>query len=260
MEHMLFLLEDPAGSAGGGGGGNFIKTILDNIADTVKSVGSYIVLILGVVLIIVSVVHIVKAFASRGSANWLLILGGLLVGGIMAFGGWDIITGSLSGLGRDTFDEAILEGNEPNSPGSVSDGTTGTTDGNTKHGLFVLYETFFEPFGNALALSVGAVLIALSMVQIYKYFAAQGRAQVSWLKTGAMLMLGLCLFLGTPNSSSAGGWGWLSETLSGMAKDATENIMDGNSTQEAAPLDDAGFSSTSGSSSSGSSSSGAGGF
>ena len=59
---------------------NLIASICTNVANTVKAVGSYIILLMGLVLIIMAVIQIAKGFVS-GKAQWLITLGGLLFGG-----------------------------------------------------------------------------------------------------------------------------------------------------------------------------------
>ena len=88
----LVLLEDIPTLAGS----NLIASICTNVANTVKAVGSYIILLMGLVLIIMAVIQIAKGFVS-GKAQWLITLGGLLFGGLLIFGGWSIITGSFGG-------------------------------------------------------------------------------------------------------------------------------------------------------------------
>lgn len=78
---------------------NLIASICTNVANTVKAVGSYIILLMGLVLIIMAVIQIAKGFVS-GKAQWLITLGGLLFGGLLIFGGWGIITGSFGATGK----------------------------------------------------------------------------------------------------------------------------------------------------------------
>ncbi len=243
MEQILFLLDD-ASTGADGGGGNFVQTIFTNIAKTVEGIGSWVIVILGIVLIIISVMHVVRAFASRAAASWLLIIAGLLIGGVMAAGGWRMITGTLGSLGTETFDQAILAGSKPDAitdfqgdgSGSADTGSSSATGNaiveDAYGGLANLADIFLVPFGTALASSIAVVLIVLSMIQIYKYFAALGRAQVTWLKTGAMLILGLCLFMGT-SATTHGGWDWVRDILSSGMKEITESAMDGQSTDTA---------------------------
>ncbi len=62
-----------------------IGAFFSNLTDKAKTWGAYFIMFLGVVLLIMGVVNIVKAFAShgRGQVNWLMVAGMILVGGFL---------------------------------------------------------------------------------------------------------------------------------------------------------------------------------
>lgn len=212
--------------------GDFIATVFTNIANSVKAVGSYVILIIGLALIIVSVVQLVKAFASRGSTNWVVIIGCLLVGGLLTFGGWKILTDAnlLGGLGKNTLDEMM--GGEPTKINDYNGGDGGTTtDAMVRKGMGILSSKFIVPFGQALAVSVGVILVIIAAANVAKYYFAQGRAQISWAKVAILCVLGSVLFTATPTDNSKG-WTWVREIAVGATKDSVESITEGGSNSE----------------------------
>lgn len=222
---------------GGNSGTGFVAEFFNNIANYVKSVGSYVVVLAGIALIIVSVFMMVKAFASRGSANWLIIIACIVTGGILAIGGWSMVTGSgsetLGSVGKDTLDELS------NGHGAISDfkqsGTGATSVQNARKGLYVISSQFILPFGKALAVCTGVALVMLAVIQIAKFFFAGGRAQTSWLKVAAMCVIGSVLFAGTPTDNDAG-WTWVRDVIAGSTKDTIVNMSNGEA-NDANPID-----------------------
>ena len=67
-----------------------LGTFFSNLTEKAKEWGGYFIIFLGVCLIIISVVQIVKGFAShgRGQTNWLMTIGMLLVGGFLVGAGF----------------------------------------------------------------------------------------------------------------------------------------------------------------------------
>lgn len=222
---------------GGNSGTGFVAEFFNNIANYVKSVGSYVVVLAGIALIIVSVFMIIKAFASRGSTNWLIIIACIVTGGVLALGGWSMVTGSgegtLGGVGKETLDE-LSEGH-----GTISDfkqsGAGATSVRNARKGLYVISSQFILPFGKALAVCTGVALVMLAVIQIAKFFFAGGRAQTSWLKVAAMCVIGSVLFAGTPTDNDAG-WTWVRDVIAGSTKDTIVNMSKGKS-GDAGPVD-----------------------
>ena len=102
---MLRVLLDA--TSGNQGGDKFdILAFLNNATEYLKKVGHYIMLFAGVILIIVATVQIAKGLAGggRGQVNWVMSIGCLLVGGILLFGGWNLMT-SVARTGADTIAE-----------------------------------------------------------------------------------------------------------------------------------------------------------
>ena len=66
-------------------GGFDIGKFFSNLTEKAKEWGGYFIAFLGLVLVIIGIVQIVKAFAShgRGQVNWLMTLGMILVGGFL---------------------------------------------------------------------------------------------------------------------------------------------------------------------------------
>lgn len=225
------------------GGSNFVADTCNNIADFVKAVGSYIVLIVGIAAILAAVVQLVKAFISNGRVNWVVIISCLLIGGLLTFGGWKILKDEnlWGGIGKNTLEE-INQGNEPEAIGDVSDGSSGGTSVElAKHGMYILASKFIIPFGKAVAVSAGALLVAIAAFLAAKHFIAGGRAQTNWKKIAIMCVLGSVLFTATPTNND-GGWEWLRDKMVGGTKDGVINAVDGNSSNQSDGLTPAGFS------------------
>ena len=214
------------------GDSNYIADVCNNIADFVKAVGSYAILIIGIALIIVSAVHIVKAFSSR-QADWLVIICCLLIGGLLAFGGWKILTdsGYIGGIGKNTV-EKMMGDNKPTAIGDVpeSDGGSNASE-MAKKGVSILASKFIVPFGSALAVCAGVLLVVIAVAMVAKYYFAKGRASISWAKVAVLLVLGSGLFTATPTENS-GGWTWVRDVIVGATKDGVGNAVDGNSTTQ----------------------------
>lgn len=212
--------------------GDFIATVCDNIANFVKALGSYVILIIGLALIIVSIVQLVKAFASKGSANWVVIIGCLFVGGLLTFGGWKILTNEnlWGALGKNTVEEMM--GDKP-APINDYDGGSGgtTTDAMVRKGMGTLSSKFIVPFGKAVAVSVGVILVIIAAANVAKYYFAHGRAQISWAKVAILCVLGSVLFTATPTKNDEG-WTWIRDIAVGATKDSVDNITEGKSTKE----------------------------
>lgn len=212
---------------------SFIATFCNNVAESVKAIGSYVILVLGIALIIVSIVQLVKAFVSSRGANWLIIIACLLVGGLLTFGGWRILTNEdlWGALAKNTL-ENINEGNEAAAIGEYTSGDLhGTADQKARYGLGMLGEMFIVPFGTALAVCVGVILVIMAVYQVAKFFFGNGRAQISWVKVALMCVLGSVLFTGTPTNND-GGWTWVRDKIVGSTRDAIDNMSEGNSDEQ----------------------------
>lgn len=246
MMSVLLAAGTSGGGTGGTGGttttgGGFIAEFFNGVAKYVKSVGSYVVVLIGVALIIVSVYMLVKALVSRGGANWLVIAGCLLVGGIFAIGGWTAITGTdknqLGGLGKATMD-TLSEGSTKIADFKES-GTGSSSLQTARKALYAISSGFILPFGKALAICTGVALILLAVIEIAKYFFAGGRMQTSWLKLGAMCLIGSVLFA-TTSAGGSEGWDWAKNVLGGGTKDTIINMANGKAT-DASPIEAASF-------------------
>lgn len=83
-----------------------IIKFLDNAAGYVKTIGHYLMILAGVILVIVAVVQIAKGLAGggRGQVNWVMSIICLLVGGLLIFGGWNMAT-KVASLGAGTIEQ-----------------------------------------------------------------------------------------------------------------------------------------------------------
>lgn len=214
---------------------SYISTVCNNISDTLKAIGSYVILILGVILIIVSIVQIAHGFLANGRTAWIMTLGTLLYGGFLIFGGWADITGRFGRLGKDTVNQ-LMGGMKPTThtpiTGGAGSGTAEVTGIDTTHNaIAVISDNFFIPFAKAVAVCVGVVLVVLSSVQIAKYLMGKGKAQVSFVKIASMAVLGSVLFAATPTDNSAG-WTWIVNTAVGITHDTVVGAAEGKSTSQ----------------------------
>ena len=82
-----------------------IITFLQNAAGYLKTIGHYLMILVGVILVIVAVIQIAKGFANggRGQVNWVMSIACLLVGGLLIFGGWNAAT-MVASIGGGTID------------------------------------------------------------------------------------------------------------------------------------------------------------
>lgn len=100
-----------------------VSGLLSGTGKSIETWGKAIVAIIGVVMVIFGVVQIAKGMMSggKGQVNWVMSIGLILVGGMLAFaGGWSILesigTGGYSTLnklgngGYDTLGDVIFQG------------------------------------------------------------------------------------------------------------------------------------------------------
>lgn len=222
---------------------SYISTVCNNISDTLKAIGSYVILILGVILIIVSVVQIAHGFLANGRTAWIMTLGTLLYGGFLIFGGWADITGRFGRLGKNTVNQLIGDMKPTtHTPITGSVGVSGTGEAisgtaevtgidTTHNAIAVISDNFFIPFAKAVAVCVGVVLVVFSSIQIAKYLMGKGKAQVSFIKIASMAVLGSILFAATPTDNSAG-WTWIVNTAVGITHDTVVGAAEGGSTSQ----------------------------
>lgn len=118
----VLLAADPTGGNNQKSDGFDILKFLDNATNYLKEIGHYIMLFAGVILIIVATVQIAKGLAGggRGQVNWVMSIACLLVGGILLFGGWNLMT-SVARTGADTLAEM-------GGMGSIGGGADGASD------------------------------------------------------------------------------------------------------------------------------------
>ena len=203
---------------------DFITGILDNTAETVKSIGSYIITIIGIITIIYAIVMMAKALASKGQANWFIIIFAFLIGGALAVSGWNILTNEFGSLGKDTLENAA--GSTPSSIGDFDSDIDGyETAKSAAKGFGLISKNFFVPFGKCLAICVGVILVIIAVYYVAKYFLAGGKAAASWGKVITMAILGSVLFTATPTNND-GGWTWVRDWAIGGTKDTIETIVD----------------------------------
>ena len=115
VKSILFGLLDTTGGGNGGNGGNTggkdVVKMAENAGYYIQDIVKYVIAIIGIILILVALVQIAKGLASggKGQVNWVMSIGCLLVGGLLLFGGWNLLS-NVSLIGADTVD--TLTGNE----------------------------------------------------------------------------------------------------------------------------------------------------
>lgn len=79
-----------------------IGTFLRNATKTIKQWGSYLIILIGVVLIIVSIWQIAKGLIShgKGQTNWAVAIIMLIIGGALMAGGFGLVSTIASGGGQ----------------------------------------------------------------------------------------------------------------------------------------------------------------
>ena len=216
----------------------FVAELFNNIADFLKAFGSYFVLLVGTGLVIVSILQIAKGMSSRkAQTNWLSAILCLLVGGILLFGGWKMITGDYIGKPGKATSDVLMQGNTPTAIADVTDGADSTTAGAAKKAIKSMTDAFILPFGRTLAVSTGILLVILAIAAIAKHFMIKsgygtGRAPTPWAKIACMALIGSLLFAATPTDNSQG-WKWIKDTMVGGVKDSVDGIVDGDAKDEA---------------------------
>lgn len=217
------------------GDSGFFAQICTNAADYMKAIGSYVILILGLLLIIMAIYQVTKGFIAKGNANWAIVLGCLLFGGVLIVNGWRVITSDPFGsMGKNTLDN-IMDGG-PTALGDFDDAGSSSLMSikNARKGLGVLSKSFLVPFGSAVIICVGVCLVIIAIYQVAKYFMAGGRSQISAPKLAAMAIIGSVLFTATPTNNDAG-WIWIRDVLSALTKDTVVAVADG--TSDTTPVD-----------------------
>ena len=196
----------------------YVTLVCSNTAVAIKNIGSYLLILFGVVLIVMAVMNIVKGLWAMGKAAWLMIFGSLLFGGFLTFGGLTNVIGNMGRVGKDTLD-TIIDNMQPTTTAPIKasgDATFGMDA--AKNAIGVLSDNFFVPFAQAAALSVGVLLIILAVAQVWKYFKSAGKGQVSLGKVAVMAVIGSVLFTATPTDTTAG-WNWIVNKAVGMTRD-----------------------------------------
>lgn len=210
-------------------------SICNNVADTVKAFGSYVIVIIGIILIIVGILHVVNGFIQIGKAAWLMTIGTLLFGGFLTFGGWIDITGRLGSVGKNTLEN--LMGNMTPTTHSIAKPAADATDGlaSTQTAINTLADSFFLPFGKMLAVCVGVILVIYTTGKIAAYFMAKGQSKMSLPQIAITAVLGSILFTATPTDNSSG-WQWISEKIVGVVQDTVVGAAQGDNTDQTSGL------------------------
>lgn len=84
-----------------------MDTFLTNVQGSMESWGQILIMIVGIVMVIAGVVKLAMGMmnSGRGQTNWILTIGLIVVGGILAFaGGWDMLVGIGQGA-KNTLDD-----------------------------------------------------------------------------------------------------------------------------------------------------------
>ena len=90
-----------------------ILNLFTNAGKTVQTIGSALLVLLGIVMIVVAGVKIAKALMSNGQGqppNWIMIIALLIVGGAFAVGGFSLISQIAAG-GQQTIKDLGGKGN-----------------------------------------------------------------------------------------------------------------------------------------------------
>ena len=129
----MLLADDTSGDTGG----KDVAKMAENAGYYIQDIVKYVVAVIGIILIVVALVQIAKGLASggKGQVNWVMSIGCLLVGGLLLFGGWNLLS-KVSLVGRDTVE--TLAGDEydkynTNDNEGWNDDGGGFTDGKKKN-------------------------------------------------------------------------------------------------------------------------------
>lgn len=209
---------------------NYAAQVCSNIASAIKSIGSYFIVLFGVLLVIVAVMHIVKGLAAHGKEAWLMTFGTLLFGGFLTISGLVTVMSNFGKIGKDTIGQ-IAGGMTPTTATPItaaadpSQATFGVDA--AKNAVGIMSDSFFLPFAQAVALSIGVVLLIMAIVQIGTYFRTSGKGKISIGKVAAMAVIGSILFAATPADSGAG-WDWIVNKAVGATRDTVVGAANGN--------------------------------
>ena len=81
-----------------------IGALLQNTTETVKKWGSYFIILMGVICILVAVYKIAKGFMSQQQTNWFTCIALLLFGGALTAGGFNFVVSIAEG-GKKTIED-----------------------------------------------------------------------------------------------------------------------------------------------------------
>lgn len=127
VKSILFGLLDTTGGGGNNtNNGKDVAKMAENAGYYIQDIVKYVIAVIGIILILVALVQIAKGLASggKGQVNWVMSIGCLLVGGLLLFGGWNLLS-NVSLIGRDTVQ--TLAGDEYDTYNSENN--DGWTDG-----------------------------------------------------------------------------------------------------------------------------------
>ena len=215
----------------------YVGDVINNVAGYVKTIGSYVVLIIGIVIVCFAILQVVQGLTSRRGGNWLITIGCLLFGGFLVFGGWTKIAGGFIGsVGKDTVDNVLPPTNATLAVDSATV-TAGSFSGvaEAQDGVNTLLDMFFSPFATSLSMSVGVALIIMCVWQFAKFFFGKGGGRISWPKLAAMCIIGSILFAASPTNDN--GWNWVRDVFTGFSRNTIVNIAEGNSGSESSGLE-----------------------
>lgn len=79
-----------------------IGSFIDALTSSGKSIFSGVVILIGLLMVFVGIWQIAKGFlsAGKGQTNWLMAIGCLIIGGLLAFSGYETIVNMAAGASQ----------------------------------------------------------------------------------------------------------------------------------------------------------------
>ena len=229
MSILNFLLEAPETSASTAMGSYTIGKFAGNMAGYIKTIGGYIFVIIGVLIIFIGIMQIAGNLMSPRKANgWLMPCGALLVGGCITFSGFSgFITNGLSKMGQLTAEKVVEKTNIAGFDAGALTGTVmrGASNTTAMSGALNYMVSEFQLVCFAVAAGIGVVLIVFATASVMSMFVSHGKTRrSSWVKLGAMCILGSVLFFSAPTDNGTSGFDWIRTRIGGTLKTSVETI------------------------------------
>lgn len=229
MRILNFLLETSETPAPTAMDSYTVGSFAGNIAGYIKTIGGYVFVIIGVLIIFIGIMQIASSLMSpRKSNGWLMPCAALLVGGCITFSGFSgFVTNGLNQMGQLTAEKVIEKTDVAGFDVSALTGAVMHGESNTAamSGALNYMVGEFQLVCFAVAACIGVVLIVFATASVMSMFLSHGKTRSgSWVKFGAMCILGSVLFFSAPTDNGTSGFDWIRTRIGGTLRTSIETI------------------------------------